>query len=223
RKIAALTGGRAIVTTATDTHGIQAVDEWATQNNCVIENVEAVKRISAAMLEARPMQRSGSAGAASVNAGVGVAVTDESISPPWPVTLWLRPRALVLGIGCRRGIAKDALDAAAEDFLRGAGRSPLALKAAASIDLKRDEPAILGFCRERGIPFLTYGAEELRGVEGSFSSSRKVLEVTGVDNVCERAAVLAAGFGSSAGILLRSKTRYPGISLALARFAEPIR
>jgi cobalt-precorrin 5A hydrolase len=221
RKIAALTGGRAIVTTATDIHDLQAVDEWAVQNDCAIENVETVKYISAARLESPKKSEPGGM----VSAGmppVGVAITDESISPPWPVTLWLRPRVLILGIGCRRGVAKSILDAASEDFLKGAGRSPLALKAAASINLKKDEPAILDFCRERGIPFLTYGAEELRGVQGSFSFSQKVLEVTGVDNVCERAAVLAAGFGSAGGVLLRSKTRYPGISLALARLGEPI-
>ncbi|MDR1874328.1 MAG: cobalamin biosynthesis protein [Synergistaceae bacterium] len=233
RRIAALTGGRAVVTTATDARGIEAVDEWAVKNDCAVENMEAVKWISAAMLDAQPPQKSPidvvwadptSAGAGLTGATpVGVAITDESILPPWPVTLWLRPRVLVLGVGCRRGIAKAALDAAAEDFLRGAGRSPLSLKAAASIDLKRDEPAILDFCRERGISFLTYGAAELRGVEGSFSFSQKVLEVTGVDNVCERAAVLAARSVSSAGVLLRSKTLYPEISLALARCAEPVR
>jgi cobalt-precorrin 5A hydrolase len=224
RRIAAVTGGRAVITTATDTRGIQAVDEWAVRSNCVIENAEAVKEVSAAMLEAENgvsnarVSGIGLGGAASV----GVAITDESILPPWPVTLWLRPRVLVLGIGCRRGVAEAALATAVEDFLEGAGKSPLALKAAASIDLKRDEAAILNFCRRRNIPFLTYGAEELRRVRGSFSSSQRVLEVTGVDNVCERAAVLAAT-DSFGGVLLRGKTRYPGISLALARSREPMR
>jgi cobalt-precorrin 5A hydrolase len=230
RKIAAVTGGRAVITTGTDIHGIQSVDEWAARNDCVIENLEAVKEVSAAMLEA---ENGVSNAGVSGTTPVGVAITDESILPPWPVTLWLRPRVLVLGIGCRRGIAKAALAAAVEDFLKGAGKSSLALKAAASIDLKRDEPAILDFCREKGIPFLTYSAEELRGVRGSFSFSQKVLEVAGVDNVCERAAVLAAGAGSSnsnfsnsnfsGGVLLRSKTLYPGISLALARFGGATR
>ncbi|MDR1873495.1 MAG: cobalamin biosynthesis protein [Synergistaceae bacterium] len=197
RRIAALTGGRAVVTTATDLHGIEAVDEWAVENNCAIENVSAVKEVSAAMLDARP---------------VGVAITDESVSPPWPVTLWLRPRVLTLGVGCKRGTAKETLSAAVEDFLGGAGVSPLSLEAVASIDRKRDEPAIVEFCRERGLPFLTCSVEALRGVDGPFSSSRKVLEVTGVDNVCERAAVLVSG-----GALLRSKTLYPGVALALAR------
>ncbi|MDR2523350.1 MAG: precorrin-4 C(11)-methyltransferase [Synergistaceae bacterium] len=202
RKIAALTGGNAVVTTATDTHRIEAADDWAAKNGCFVENPTAIKSVSAAMLEGLP---------------VGVAVTDEvfeEMPPPWPVTLWLRPRVLVLGVGCKRGTAKEALDAAAEDFLRGAGRSPLSLKAVASINLKRSEPAILDFCRKHGpVPFLTYSAEELNRVEGPFFSSQRVLEVTGVDNVCERAAVLASGGGP----LLRGKTIYPGIALALAR------
>ena len=197
-RIAEITGGRAVVTTATDMRGVEAADVWAVRNNCAVENPKAIKSVSAAMLDNLP---------------VGVAVTDENLSPPWPVTLWLRPRVLVLGVGCRRGVEKEALGAAASDFLKGAGRSPLSLKAVASIDIKRDEPAIVDFCRENGVPFLTYSAEELSRVRGPFLSSQKVMEVTGVDNICERAAVLAA----RNGVLLRSKTVYPGIALALAR------
>ena len=53
----------------------------------------------------------------------------------------------------------------------------------------------------------------LRAVPGRFSASERVRLATGVDNVCERAAVLAAGNG----VLLRSKTLYPGTTFALAR------
>ena len=187
------------MTTGTDVHGIPSVDEWARNNDCAIENVEAVKPISAAMLDGQ---------------SVGVAITDTvDAAPPWPVTLWLRPRVLVLGVGCKRGVSKESLELAAEDFLSGAGVSPHSLKAVASIDLKSQEPGLLAFCREHGLPLLTFSAEVLCKVEGTFSSSPKVLETTGVDNVCERAAVLAAGGGA----LLRSKTIYPGITLALAR------
>ena len=199
QKIAALIGAYPVVTTATDIHGIEAADEWAVNNNCAIENISAVKHVSAAMLDGLP---------------VGVAITDERLSPPWPVTLWLRPRVLVLGVGCRRDISKEALEAAVEDFLKGAGVSLLSLRTVASIELKRDEPALLDFCSQHGISFLTYTAEELRMTEGRFASSEKVREVTGVDNVCERAAVLA-----SCGVLLRSKTLYPGIALALAKIS----
>jgi cobalt-precorrin 5A hydrolase len=209
KKIAALTGGQAIVTTATDAQGIEAADSWAVKNHCSVENPDAIKAVSASMLENLP---------------VGVAITDEIFDHlgsalPWPVTLWLRPRVLVLGVGCKRGVEKDALDATVMDFLKSAGKSHLSLKAVASIDLKKDEPAILAFCREHSLPCIFFPAEELSRVEGNFSSSQKVLEVTGVDNVCERAAVLAANNGA----LLRSKTRYPGITLALALAREAVK
>ena len=88
RRIAALTGGAAVLTTATDVNGLVAVDEWGVENDCAIENLGAVKQVSSAILEGRP---------------VGVAVTEQEQPAPWPVTLWLRPRRLVLGAGCRRG------------------------------------------------------------------------------------------------------------------------
>ena len=198
RRVAALTSGAAVITTATDVNGLVAVDEWAVENDCAIENLGAVKQVSSAILEGRP---------------VGVAVTEQEQPAPWPVTLWLRPRRLVLGAGCRRGVAPEAAAKAAADFLESAGVSPLSLRAVASIDLKRDEQALIALAERYGVPFLTFSADALRAVPGRFSASERVRLVTGVDNVCERAAVLAAGNG----VLLRSKTLYPGTTFALAR------
>jgi cobalt-precorrin 5A hydrolase len=197
-KVASLTGGEAVITTATDVHGAEAVDVWARDHSCAIENISAVKYISAAVLDGRK---------------VGVAVTEQLQPAPWPTTLWLRPKNLVLGAGCKRGTPLESLHGAAQDFLRGAGVSELSLRAVASIDLKADEQGLNALAAGFGVPFLTYSAEKLMQVPGKFSASEKVLAVTGTDNVCERAAVLASGMGP----LLRSKTIYPGITLALAR------
>ena len=198
QELAALLGGTAVLTTATDINGVPAVDTWAVRNDCAIENPTAIKAVSAAALAGQP---------------VGVAITEQTVDPPFAVTLWLRPRSLVLGVGCRKGVAAEALEAAAEDFLQGAGVSALSLKAVASIDLKAREPALLAFCSSRDLPLYTFSAQELVQVPGRFTASERVRGVTGVDNVCERAAVRAAGGGA----LLRSKTIYPGITLALAR------
>ena len=198
RRIAAVTGGTPVVTTATDVHGKTAVDEWAKEHDCAIENIGAVKCISSSVLDGER---------------VGVAVTDQLAPAPWPVTLWLRPRNLALGVGCKRGTTGAALRAALDDFLSGAGVSKLSLCALASIDLKKDEPCLADLARELGVPFLTFPAAELAAVPGQFSHSQKVLDVTGVGNVCERAAVLASGLG----VLLRGKARYPGVTFALAR------
>ena len=197
RRIAAVTGGMPVVTTATDVHGKTAVDEWAKEHGCAIENIGAVKRISSSVLDGER---------------VGVAVTDQLAPAPWPVTLWLRPRVLVLGVGCKRGTTMDMLKSSLDDFLAGAGVSPLSLCAVASIDLKKDEAGLIGLADSLGVPFVTYSAAELAATPGRFTPSERVKSVTGVDNVCERAAVRCSG-----GALVRSKTLYPGVTMALAR------
>ncbi len=197
-KIAGLTGGRAVVTTATDVHGVRAVDTWAKDQDCAIENPGAIKSVSSAILD---------------GGTVGVAVTEQIMPAPWPATLWLRPRNLVLGAGCKRGTPFESLRGAAADFLDGAGVSPLSLRALASVDAKADEPGLNALAESFKIPFLVFPASELAGVPGRFSRSERVLAAVGVDNVCERAAVL----GAELGPLLRSKTIYPGVTFALAR------
>lgn len=56
-----------------------------------------------------------------------------------------------------------------------------------------------------------YTAAQLRAVPGSFTASGFVTSVTGVDNVCERAAVLASG-----GKLLLPKWARDGVTFAAA-------
>ncbi len=199
RKIAALLHAQAVITTATDINNLPAVDEWAVKHNCAVENPRAVKHISGALLD---------------GANVGVAVTCEEIPAPFPVTLWLRPRVLVLGTGCNRNTDPAKFEECAVDFLRSAGASVLSVKAVASIDIKKDEPALVSFAERHNIPFMTFTASELQAVQGRFTSSERVREFTGTDNVCERAAVLAAGDGA---VLLRNKCVYDGMTFALAR------
>ena len=194
-QIAEKTGAVPIITTATDVRGVPAIDTWAVHNDCAIENPAMIKDVSASALAGRM---------------VGVAITEREISPPFPVTLWLRPRTLVLGTGCRHGISTEQFEANARTFLRDCGVSLLSLTAVASIDIKREEPAITTFCERYTLPFLTYSAEELRAVPGHFFHSDFVEQTVGVGNVCERAAVKAGG------TLLTGKTAMDSMTFALA-------
>ena len=63
----------------------------------------------------------------------------------------------------------------------------------ATIDLKKEEQGLLDFASEHGKEICFFSAEELGKVSGSFRESDFVRRTTGVGNVCERAAVLAAG------------------------------
>ena len=125
--------------------------------------------------------------------------------------LHLVPRIGVLGVGCRRGTTARQLEEAFAAFCAASGLSPAAVCAAASIDLKKDEPGLAEFCKAHGWPITFYPADELRAVPGQFTPSAFVASVTGVDNVCERSAVKASG-----GTLLLPKTAGGGVTLALA-------
>ncbi len=131
--------------------------------------------------------------------------------------LHLVPRALVLGIGCRKGAAADAIEDCWSAFSEKNGIPECALSMAASIDVKKDEPGIIEFCRRRGIPFRTFASRELNAIEGEFHGSDFVKKTVGTDSVCERSAVLAAGREEcgSDGVAV-SKFSRSGVTMAAA-------
>ena len=91
------------------------------------------------------------------------------------------------------------------------GLDTAAICGVCSIDLKQDEAGLLAACEKNNWPVHFYTAQQLRGVAGDFTPSDFVRSVTGVDNVCERAAAKASG-----GALLLPKTAGGGVTLALA-------
>ena len=194
-EIARRTGAEPVITTATDLRGVPAVDTWAVNNGCAIENPAEIKAVSAAALAGKQ---------------VGVAITERNIRPPFPVTLFLRPRTLVLGAGCRKGTAPEDFEGKAAAFLKDCGVSLLSVKALATIDVKKNERALSQFCEKYSLPLLTYSAAELKAVSGRFSHSDFVEKTVGVGNVCERAAA------AEGGRLLAGKTVMGGVTFALA-------
>jgi cobalt-precorrin 5A hydrolase len=124
--------------------------------------------------------------AACIN-GVPV-LTTASEASPHPL-----PRNLIAGIGCRRGVSAAALRRALEEVFTAHRLSPLRLRSIASIDIKKDEAGLLELAETLGTPLLFFSAEELNAAPGEFSGSAFVRDVTGTDNVCERAAALGAG------------------------------
>ena len=98
-----------------------------------------------------------------------------------------------MGIGCRRGVLEKTIEAFVSAAMQKAGVPLEAVSAVCSIDLKKEEAGLLGFCQSHHLPLTTYSAGQLMEAPGTFSPSGFVKQVTGVDNVCERAAVLGAG------------------------------
>jgi cobalt-precorrin 5A hydrolase len=72
---------------------------------------------------------------------------------------------------------------------------PQSVAAVGTIRIKKDEAGLRSLCEEKGWPLFVYDPRELQEAPGQFTPSDFVRSVTGVDNVCERAAFLASGRG----------------------------
>lgn len=142
---------------------------------------------------------------------VGICVSLCSRKQPFSTTLHSIPQIIVVGAGCRKNTSFAAFEAFVLEVLAEHDMSPLALQALASIDLKQNEECFTVFSHTYGIPLRTFTAESLKAIPGSFTGSAFVEGVTGVDNVCERAALAAGG-----GEIFRSKTSKNGMTVALA-------
>lgn len=206
-----------VVTTATDVHGLFAVDSWARNQGLTVANPERIKWISARLLAGEtvklkslyPISGHLPAQVEADEEGYDILITHRTRGRA--EALRLVPKIVTVGIGCKRGTAAETIQEAFDVALRKSGCHAAAVKAVATIDLKANEPGLLAFCRSHGLPLSTYSAAELAAVPGSFSGSAFVKKTTGVDNVCERAAVLRSG-----GRLLSQKEAGNGVTVALA-------
>lgn len=218
-----------VITTATDLHSCFAVDVCARKNHCEILNLRAAKVVSAALLAGKkvgfysefPWEGELPKGLVSCDehgrAGedfyeIGIAVTIHKNCQPFSYTTVLVPRNVVLGMGCRRGKEEEKICKAAKEILDEGEIYLQAVAKICSIDLKKEEKGLLALADKWKIPFETYTKEELEGAQGDFCQSSFVEHITGVDNVCERSAVL----GSRQGNLLVRKNAGDGVTAALA-------
>lgn len=213
-----------IVTTATDINHKFAVDIWTKKVGCVIDNISMIKYISSAVLEDKEV---GLVSDFSIvgelpnniheddNLEVGICVSYDEGKKPFEKTLNAIPRNIVMGVGCRRDSNPFQFEKFILDVLEKNKISLNAIEKIWSIDLKADENCIKRFSQKYDIPFFTSSADDLNKVEGEFTSSNFVKKITGVDNVCERSAVLGTGSNNRDSLIL-PKTSDNGFTIALA-------
>lgn len=206
-----------VITTATDINDRFSVDAWAARNGFAIADIRRAKTVSAAILERDiplscdfPIMGELPHGVFQGEIGdVGICITCGK-REPFERTLRLIPKLLHVGIGCRRGVSVSAIRDAVDAVLAQNRLDARAVKRVASIDLKADEEALLAYCERAGVALDFYSPEELMAVPGEFTSSEFVQSVTGVDTVCERAALIGADR------LLVKKTAINGVTVAIA-------
>lgn len=241
-ELAKTLGAQPVITTATDVNGLFAVDVFARRNNLSIVDTSGIAKVSAKLLrgEAAYMTVEGIRPEELPELGMPPEITPL----PWLPNSWkwedmhpdiavcsvesakelraelvLTERDYVLGVGCRREKSADEMLAA----LRKAEEDKILrleeIAAVASIDRKKEEPGLLDLAQRIRRPFCVFSPEELMNLPGAYTASSFVEQTVGVDNVCERAAVAAAGGGT----IVIPKTAGDGMTFAVARLSEDSR
>jgi cobalt-precorrin 5A hydrolase len=131
----------------------------------------------------------------------------------------------VLGIGCRRGVSLDQIEAAVQAALAGIASHDAAKRASAgmtehvaciaTLDSKAHEPALLAFCHRHALPLEVFSADEIAAClreHPGLSHSPAALAHAGVAAVCEPCALLAA----RGGRLVAAKRAHDGVTVAIA-------
>ncbi|NOZ58010.1 MAG: cobalt-precorrin 5A hydrolase [Euryarchaeota archaeon] len=213
-----------VITTSTDVQGLPSVEELAERLKLVVEEGD-LKAVNAAIanhrkvvvftdlkievepFEVRPLEE-----LPRCEGDACIVITNRLLGPPPRPFALLRPKNLVLGVGARRGVAKERVLSAIRGALREARLSIASVRAIATLPGKAEEPGIAQAAASLGVEVVSVPVEEVRRVEGRFRGSEFVRRSVGVAVVAEPCAFLASGGGR----LLLGKRAYGGVTIAIA-------
>lgn len=221
RNIARIINAVPVITTATDVHNIFAFDDFAGKYSMKILFSENIKKIAYKMIDGKNIKLLSDVEIkGDIPQGIiytlspidaDLIISNKKYSEDMKTTQ-LIPKNLVLGIGCKKNTSYEAIDDAINSFLNQNHFRKEALLFLSSIDLKEKEKGIISFSEENKIPFVTYNSETLIEVSGVISNSEFVKQNTGINCVCESAALRAC----EKGTLLIKKTVINHITLAIS-------
>ena len=120
------------------------------------------------------------------------------------------PKDIVIGIGCRRDTDSEYMKDSLVDFLEQQNIDINAIKEIGSIDVKKDEKAILNLSKYLRVPFKIFTKEEISQVDYLYDKSEWVKKSVGVYSVAEPVAHLLSN-----GNLIVKKHKYKGITFSI--------
>ena len=237
-RCACAVGAVAVITTATDANNLPSFDMLAKEQGWLIDDISRVRILNTLLLdneEIAVVDRTGQtrtwlggrgritfydtfAEAAKSTAHGFLFVTNQQLSPEAAPEklLILRPRNLVLGIGCNRGTAADEIEAVVTRHFNALRLSLKSVCTVASIAAKRDEAGLIEFADRLNVPLRCFESGDLSTVAFPSPPSEHALAAVGVPAVAEPAAILASGEGA----LLLNKVKSGNVTLAIAQLKE---
>ena len=223
-KLAEAIGGEAVITTASDINDLPAIDLWAQDQGLVIDDWDIVPRTGTRLINK---------GTLHVYSDSEMALPDVFIKTDNPeladivVTnkkkisttgneisnkLYLRPRDIVIGIGCNSGTSAEEIEDVVRKTFDKNNLAFASIHSIATIDRKGDESRVSRICKKicSGNHYLYSGRTE-PGTR-DHSCPKAAFKATGAQAVAEPAALLAA----QADVLLLSKQKSGNVTVAAA-------
>lgn len=237
-RCAGLAGATPVITTATDANGLPSFDMIAKENGWGIEDLSRIKVLNSLLLEKQEIAVVDATGhveqsfcgrgkltfhadfQAALKSGARgfLFVTNRSLPPQVqsPDLLVLRPRNLVLGIGCNSGTPATEIEEVVLANLKRLFLSIKSVRCIATATAKRNEPGLLAFAETYSLPLVCYESSQLNAVAVPSPPSRHAMDAIGAAGVAEPAALLA----SDGGHLLLKKVKSGNVTLAIAEIPQ---
>ncbi len=255
--VASYLGATPVITSASHSYGTLAVDLLGREFGWRIQaSPESITRASAAVVNQRPVGICQEAGEtawwdgeeplpdnvtvfstieklADSGCEASLVITDRILPVDWmpPGThgVVYRPKTLVAGMGCRKGVPVQELESLLYETFEENSLSLDSLGCIATAELKRGEEGLVQLAERRDVTLEHYTADQLnslyeeRGQDTSAimaqspTPSKKAHELVGVWGVAEPAAMLASGRGR----LLVARKKTDRATIAVARRFYP--
>ncbi|MCT4617788.1 MAG: cobalt-precorrin 5A hydrolase [Marinisporobacter sp.] len=232
KKIAQILNANPVITTASDVNELIAVDTLAMALGCEIEDFSDATKVTAHIVNG---ERIGLISDRMINLALPkniirinrdqvhegfkglIYITDKTMENDIIYdSVILRPKSIILGIGCRRGKSEEEILSTIEDSLTDLKVSKKSIKHIATVDIKKDEEGLIRATKSLKVPLMIVEREDIKKVENQFNQSQFVKKQIGVGAVCEPVAFLT----SKNGKMIQKKKGYNGITIAVFREGE---
>ncbi len=225
KKIADIIHAQPVITTATDTNCLPAIDLIAKKKGLYIETPRHIKRINMAFLTGKPIDLYDPMGLVSEEL-TGVCLSkspvkdidtekiycSHEIKPVSRGTMILRPCRLSVGIGCNRGTGVKAIYDFLTHVFKEGGLSKHSIDRLSTIDIKKDENGLLALAKKMKLPMDFHSRERLNSIASIETPSEMVEKHIGVRSVSEASAILSADNGK----LIITKKKNKDVTIAVA-------
>ena len=122
------------------------------------------------------------------------------------------PKDIVIGVGCKKNTDSDHMKNSLIKFLAEYNIDINAVKEIGSIEIKKDEKAIIDLAKFLDVKFKTFSVEEISKVDYLYEKSDWVKKNVGVYSVSDPVAHLL-----SEGRVIINKQKYDGITFSIGR------